>query len=648
VPSPELPYDSNKKKSRRISGRTKTMWEQHNNYITGWWRDRWMDGVTFKRGQNLVIEENRLCDNNHLAVLLPDMPCKATSPKNRSLVFEFSLKPAESRVLVFKIPFLPVPLDKRDQITFIQDSDYKEMKQKVIAYWKKELHKGAVFSVPERKVEDTLKASLVNMLTARDVQQDGKSYIQKCNEFQYDWFYVRDNAFFSRVYDLVGFHQESLETLNHYFYFDNGKLLGFRKRTGIYQKLCYDYWGQILWAIGSHYRQTRNKDLLELTYRLLPGYVDEFRKKTANDPKGLWPRTWAYDAEKIKGHYTAHSFWALLGLRYAILMAGDYGRPEDARQWRKLHDTYREVMDKELARITSESGGYVTPGLDNSADGYDWGNATAGVYPFEAVPKDRPYVRRTLEIMRKYNYSEGVTTHVGAPHAGMAMKRWLAGDPVQSGRHIHQYKVFAVAESNLAIGNQRAVIEDMYSFLVHCNSTHAGFEMGTIEWAERFSGPFNLAPHGWCAARYIELIRNMLVREEGDDIYLLSAISPEWVKAGKKIEVRNAPTYGGKVNNLTAATKGNTMIVSLDADWNQYMEKLYISAPWFMKGLNVKVDGEEIATASVMEIPKDTKEIVFTWKSIDAPELSFEKAVKIYLQKYYHPTPTMDRNHLFS
>ena len=55
-------------------------------------------------------------------------------------------------------------------------------------------------------------------------------------------------------------------------------------------------------------------------------------------------------------------------------------------------------------------------------------------------------------------------------------------------------------------------------------------------------------PHGWAAADYVLLLRNMLLAEREGKLWLCQAIPRDWLAEGKDIEVKNAPTEFGKVD----------------------------------------------------------------------------------------------------
>ena len=55
---------------------------------------------------------------------------------------------------------------------------------------------------------------------------------------------------------------------------------------------------------------------------------------------------------------------------------------------------------------------------------------------------------------------------------------------------------------------------------------------------------------------------DMLVREDGDGLVLLSGVPREWLAPGKRISVRNLPTSFGPVSfNVTATRAGIRVVV---------------------------------------------------------------------------------------
>jgi len=131
------------------------------------------------------------------------------------------------------------------------------------------------------------------------------------------------------------------------------------------------------------------------------------------------------------------------------------------------------------------------------------------------------------------------------------------------------------------------------------------------------------------------LLERRRKREQGDDLHLLSVISPEWVKPGEMISVKRAPTNFGQVNFILRFAEGSAV---LDLE-NQYVSKpkqMILHLPWFMQTTNVVADSKPVTiTGNSVALPVDTRQIRITWtKRPDAPELNYSDAVNGYKAEY--------------
>ncbi|MGH9410910.1 MAG: hypothetical protein ACRD1V_15820, partial [Vicinamibacterales bacterium] len=407
-----------------------------------------------------------------------------------------------------------------------------------------------------------------------------------------------------------------------------------------------DYWGQVLWAFGAHIRTTGDRALLAEIYPLLGPHIDEFVAKCAADPRGLWPVAGPYDNEAINGHYTGHSFWALLGLKYAVSMATAMGRSDDAARWQKIHDDYETNFLKQLRALAAQSDGYIPPGMESVTEGNDWANASGGLYPFDVLTKDDPMARATLEIVRDNNYQEGIMTYGG--NAWVAKQQKQAGSTKPHGT-LHHYETFYVTEGNTILGEQEKVIEDLYAILAHTSSTNAGFEFGIPAWSTR-DPRSNFTPHGWFAARYMEQIRNLLVREDGTTLHITSALAPDWVKAGRQVKVSGAPTFFGSVT-YTLASRQNGATLSLANHWKTDARPtgIVFHLPWFITLISATVDGKPASIVDgAIALPPDARSVIVRWRrAASEPNLSYTEAVRLFLEKYYRRPANADYDFLF-
>jgi hypothetical protein len=143
------------------------------------------------------------------------------------------------------------------------------------------------------------------------------------------------------------------------------------------------------------------------------------------------------------------------------------------------------------------------------------------------------------------------------------------------------------------------------------------------------------------------MLRNMMVRELAGELHLASALSPVWVRPGKTVRVENADTFFGKVGFSIASRKDGAE-VSISSTWRKPPGKLWFHIPWFVSVTSASADGKPVAVRNgAVELPLDTKKLALKWTWKEQPDLSYARAVQIWLDKNYNPKPGMDRNFLF-
>lgn len=458
--------------------------------------------------------------------------------------YDLRLQPGEQRVLDFKLPYDPVPLSGAKAVADLRGAAWDPYLAATERSWRGFVAEGTQLELPEAKPADVYRSSLVYNAIAR--RREGDDFIPTVNRFQYHHFWVRDGAYIVNAFDLAGRPRWAEQGLAHF--------LKCRQANGIIcQPPQLDGYGQTLWAFGSHWRLTGDDAWARRVYPDLVRHVRGVFAEVATDPLGLVPAAPPYDNEAINGHYTGHSFWLLTGMRDMIAMAEAFGQPDEVAQFRRWHDEYRARFLKQLLAVTARNGGYLPPGLD-AENGCDWDNLIS-LYPRGGVPArgtldlTDPVVGKTADVVRERKYAEGLLTY---------------GPGLRLGS-LHHYDTIKCTEDLVALGRQKDALADFYSLLVHTSSTHGGFECGIAPWGNRDPGG-NLPPHGWFAAEYVGLLRNMLVREWDGDLHLLSVVSPEWLRPGRRLALRRAPTDFGVVS-LSASAAAASLQVRLTTRW---------------------------------------------------------------------------------
>ena len=522
--------------------------------------------------------------------------------------YQLPLNAGQAVKLDFKIPV--VPLEPNADTSQFHSATFDTYLPRVVQFWENILASGIDITVPETKVNEAFKANLIYDLIARD--KIGDDYVQTVNKFHYHAFWLRDSSYIVRMYDISGYHQLARQDLDFFARWQqpDGNFVS--------QGGQFDGWGQTLWAYGQHYRITGDRAFAESVLPSIRRAVTWLQKARASDPLHLMPKTTPGDNEDISGHVTGHNFWALAGLKNAIALAKGIGATEDAEAFQREYDDYFAALKKVLDRETIALHGYIQPGLD-STGGQDWGNMLA-VYPEIILDPHDPMVTATLNATRA-KYKEGIMTY---------------GD----GRFLHHYLTMKNTETEIIRGDQQMAIEELYAMLVHTGSTHAGFEFAIRPWGTRDFG-LNLSPHGWFSAKFRAVVRDMLVREQGDDLHLLSVTSPEWFKPGDTISVKRAPTNFGPVQFTMKTIDNGHATLEVGTTFPGGPKRIIVHAPWFLSVTAVRINDQAVSPGPEIVIPIDSKhpvtshhiELQFS-RNPDVPSLSYVNAVEQYQKDF--------------
>ncbi|HYW36303.1 MAG TPA: hypothetical protein VE868_12910 [Balneolaceae bacterium] len=583
--------------------------------------DYGQDGVNFNSNWNYQFSRDALLRDNDVIyefsgrpapqqmMRLPGAAHRTITPDTPVGLVKYAarLAPGDSTSLVFKMPYKPFPANSplRGKLKKANFSDYL---QKTVASWSAIFNKGTHISVPEPKVNHTFRASLVYDLMARD--QEKGNYVQKVNDFQYHAFWLRDGSYITRMYDLTGYPQLARQNLDFFGHWQqpNGNFVS--------QKGQFDGWGEALFVYGQHFRLSHDTSFARKVYPQIQKAVGWLKKARARDPLHLIPKTNPHDNERVSGHITGQNFLALDGLKNIIPIAHALGKPQDAKAFQTAYNDYHSALLKRLKKVTARTHGYIPPALDTYG-GDDWGNMMAD-YPGIVLKPDSPMVTATLMNTRN-KYRQGIMTYKSDGYI-----------------YMHDYITFKNTETEVIRGEQKMALKELYATLVHTGSTNDGFEYVVAPWKNRDPGG-DLAPHGWFAAEYRTLIRNMMVREQGGNLHLFSVLSPDWVKNGQTIKVLRAPTYFGQVNMRLHFSPGKALL-TLNNHFLQSNrpDQVILHLPWFMQTESVSADGRSLPVkGGQVVIPAGTRKVLIHWhRKAGAPQLSYKRAVKKYVRKY--------------
>lgn len=525
------------------------------------------------------------------------------------------LAPGAERTITLRMPLTPVAEGPVTQA--ILAADYDQELQKTIAGWQQILDAGTQIDVPEAKVTDTFRASLVYDLLARN--HIGDDYIQTVNQLHYHAFWLRDSSDIVHMYDVTGYPKIAAEDLAFF--------PRFQRDDGLYlsQGGQYDAWGEVMWAYGQHYRLTHDLAFAQRVFPSVEKSVAWLQKARATDPLHLIPASDVKDNEYVSGHITGYNLLALAGLHNAAILADATGKHQQAEQWRAEYQSYRADLLKAIDRCAAIDGGSIPPSLDGNCSGQYWGNLL-GIYPERIFSPDDPLITATLKSTRA-TYAEGISTY-------------------GTGRFLHDYVGIKNTFSEIIRGDQQEAVQDLYGWLLHTSSTQEGFEFAIRAWGDRDFAD-NLPPHGWFAAEYRTMLRNMMVREDDGAVHLLSILSPAWMGAGKTIRVDHAPTESGEVGFTLTQPDATSAVIDLNFAWRDQPKSVLLHLPWFAQVSSVRVDGKPVSPANgVVTLPPNAHQVKLTWsRRSSAPNWSYNQAVQSYKQEYRRRYETYMHGH---
>ena len=447
--------------------------------------------------------------------------------------YQGRLRPGRTVALDFRVPTVPVARPSA-AYSKIAAAGYERSRVRTLRYWRSLLGQAMRVRIPERKVVDTFYASLMNMALAR-YRQDGH-WIQTVNRLQYHAFWLRDAAMINAAWNRAGLHGIARQNLDFFLTWQQADGL-FISRPG-----QHDGFGQALWAFGDHVRRTGD---VAFAQKVLPAVDRAMRwlaRARADDRLGLLPPSEPRDNELVNGHLVGDNLWGVAGARAAATIARTAGDPQLADRWAAEAAAYQATLDAQIRQAVKRTGGWIPVAVDQEG-GEDWGNLWP-VYPTGIYSAQDTMVERTMRHARA-RFREGIATYLDR-------------------RLLHHYLGFRVFQTELAAGNQERAIEGLYASLAHTTATHGGFETGVRVYGSRAVDD-NMTPHGWFAAEYVTLVRNMLVRERADGIALMSALSPTWLQPGRAVAVENAPTTFGDVS-FTLRPRDDGARLEWDAD----------------------------------------------------------------------------------
>jgi len=506
---------------------------------------------------------------------------------------EIPLRAGEDQTIFISLPFIPrLSAQERARLANLE---YDQARTRVLDYWRAATANSIPFTVPEKHFMDFARAVIPHMRIS--TTKDPKSGLYMVPAASYSYLVFENEAAFQCVMlDALGNHALAAEYLETFV-----RLQGSKPFEGSYRgdqhevyhgarvDKDYDYTaseynldhGVVLWALGEHYFFTRDKDWLR---RVAPSmkraadWVFEQRKYTElidrGEPipeYGLLPAGHLEDNDDW-GHWFSVNAFAAAGAKRLGEALGEIGDPS-ASHYAQEAASYAKDLRAAVTRASQISP--VVRLRDNTYVPYVptrpyqrirlFGPIRVAFYsryPQKVLPTYRGSATREVLYGPMILLSTGVF-HADGPLANAVLDDWEDNATMSSslGLFVHGWvddrywfsrggMVFQANLQNPILVYLRrneipAAIRNLYNDFVACYYPAVNvFTEEFRQWRSP-SGPFYKVPD---EAKFVNRLRDSLVREDSDALWLAAGTPRRWLAPGQKIEVRNMASYFGPVS----------------------------------------------------------------------------------------------------
>lgn len=405
-------------------------------------------------------------------------------------------------------------------IEAFRKEDPEACRREVLQGWKEILAKGMTISVPDRNLGACFQANK-SFLHLFD---DGEDITP--GPLTYHRFWFRDAAMMINALDKLGYAKAARRKLETY--------PKRQRQDGFFisQNGEWDANGEAIWTLMEHFRLTGDADLLARVYpSILRGirWIERKRGKTrkrSGPERGLLPAGFSAEHLGPNDYYYWDDFWSLAGIREGIEAARVLGKTRDMERLGKIYRDFWNDLRRSLDMVSQRLGRRILPAspyrrMDAGAVG-----SIAALYPLRLLKADDVWVGNTVEYLRsKCFFEDGFFQNM-----------------IHSG--VNPYLTAQIAQCYLYRRSTEAW--PLIRYLLKIATP-------TFTWPEAVhpstgGGCMGDGHHGWAAAEFLLLVRNLLFFEEEDRLVFTPSLPRDWTRDGAVIHVERAPSYFGEVS----------------------------------------------------------------------------------------------------
>ena len=507
--------------------------------------------------------------------------------------------------IVLKLPFVS-DLSAGD-IAELSHLDIAAQRSRVASYWREVTAEATRFSVPEPNFNLLVKGVPAHIRLSATKDPVSGMFMLPAASYIYK-VYANETCFQTLLLDSLGQHKLAEAYLEPIIQLQGtkgfpGKHEGMEDAIfhGVHVSDEYEYTastygldhGTVLWTLGEHYLYTRDRAWFERVWPHMRKAIDwivtqrrsTMKRDAAGNPVpeyGLLPAS-SLEDNSDWAHWFANNSFSWAGLDRAARALEDLKHPEAARV-RKEADAYRADLRSSILRATEAAS--VTKLRDGSYT--PW----VPVEPFQRLRRFGPirvdYYHRygiteqpnlRLSAIREVLYGPIIYLNLGVFRVDEPIAEWILDDwednmTLTSGLGLNVHGLTddklwfsqggMVFQSNLQNPwlvylkrhDTEAAIRCAYNNFVAC--FYPGPNVLTEEYRawSHASGPFYKSPD---EAKFVNRLRDMLVLESDDALWLANGIPRRWFASSEGVRVDRVTTYFGDVSYTLRGTEAGVI-----------------------------------------------------------------------------------------
>jgi hypothetical protein len=447
--------------------------------------------------------------------------------------FSVLLQPGEKMSFVYKIPHSPISRERAEALNKV---DFDEKLAECIAFWKGKLAAAARISVPEKTIDEHIKAGHLHIDLAYYGREPQGPVLPVVGGYT---AIGSESSPGIQYLDSIG--QNKLAERAIRFFIAKQHDDGFMQNFGGYMLET----GSVLWTIGEHYRYTRDTAFIkEIKDSLLKacGYLIQWRRRN-QDEKFRGQGYGMLDGKVADPEDPFHSYMLNAGAYSGLLGAAAALESVDAKASAELKAEAEALKnDIRTAYLNSLAKAPVMPLLDGTwvpaaapwaeasgplclyVDGGDW--YTHG-----------SFLSRDTLCGNSYLFLQGVF-HPKELYTDFFVK--VSADSFfQDNTAFSQPYYSTHPYANAVRGEVKPFLKEFYSNL----SALSDRETYSF-WEHLFrASPHKLHEEGWFLMR----CRWMLYIEDGDTLKIMPMVPRAWLEEGKGVTVTGVKSYFGEL-----------------------------------------------------------------------------------------------------